>query len=467
MAETDPTVRALREALEHSPDNAPLRRHLAQTLTDLGRHADAIEELRHVLRIADDDRARLELARAYLAAGQPSHAAVLLELLVQRDPPVGEAFRLMARVHLAEGRADEAARAYRRAVEADPALADPGLAAKLGLYRAGAEDEQEAAAAEPPAADRGEPRGRVPLEGGGGELGDAEGLVSAGDFEKPKIRFADVGGMDAVKEEIAIKVIQPLAHPELFEAYGKKVGGGLLLYGPPGCGKTHLARATAGEVQARFLSVGLHQVLDMWIGESEKHLHALFDAARRNAPCVLFFDEVDALAAKRTDMRWASGRHVINQFLSELDGAQASNDGVLVLAATNAPWHMDAAFRRPGRFDRVLFVPPPDRDARESILRVHLEQRPIAPGIQLGKVAAKTEGFSGADLKGLVDLAVEEKLREAMKRGAPAPIGEKDLLAAAKRMRPSTKEWFAAAKNHVLFGNEGGIYDDLARYMGI
>ena len=166
--------------------------------------------------------------------------------------------------------------------------------------------------------------------------------------------------MDTVKDEVRMKIILPLQQPELFKAYGKKIGGGILMYGPPGCGKTFLARATAGEVNAGFLAVGISDVLDMWIGQSEKNLHGIFEQARSHKPCVLFFDEVDALGANRTDMLKSGGRQIINQFLSELDGVASSNDGVLILAATNAPWHLDPAFRRPGRFDRILFVPPPD-----------------------------------------------------------------------------------------------------------
>src|SRR5213075_1616374 len=164
------------------------------------------------------------------------------------------------------------------------------------------------------------------------------------------------------------------------------------------------------EIKAGFLAVGINDVLEMWIGQSERNLHELFERARAEKPCVLFFDEVDALGASRADLRQSAGRHLINQFLSELDGVKDSNEGVLILAATNAPWHLDSAFRRPGRFDRILFVPPPDRTARASILEVHLRGKP-AEDIDLDAVAKKAENFSGADLKAVVDMAAEEKLR--------------------------------------------------------
>ena len=146
-----------------------------------------------------------------------------------------------------------------------------------------------------------------------------DNILLQSEIEKPKIKFSDVGGMEAMKEEIALKVIHPLNNPEIYKAFGKKIGGGILFYGPPGCGKTMLARATAGEINANFISVGINEVLDMWMGNSEKNLHNIFEAARVNAPCVLFFDEVDALGASRSDMRNASGRFIINQFLDELD----------------------------------------------------------------------------------------------------------------------------------------------------
>jgi transitional endoplasmic reticulum ATPase len=250
----------------------------------------------------------------------------------------------------------------------------------------------------------------------------------------------------------------------MFKAYGKSIGGGILMYGPPGCGKTHLARATAGEVKAGFISVGIHDVLDMWIGNSERNLHSLFEQARRNAPCVLFFDEVDALGASRTDMKTSAGRHLINQFLSELDGVKASNEGVLILGATNAPWHLDSAFRRPGRFDRILFVPPPDAPARAGVLRLQLRGKP-QEDLDYDAVAKKCDGFSGADLKAVVDITIENKLREAMKSGTPTPIRTKDLVTAAGTQKATTREWFATAKNYALYSNQGGTYDDILKYL--
>jgi len=261
-----------------------------------------------------------------------------------------------------------------------------------------------------------------------------------------------------------MKIILPLRQPDLFKAYGKKAGGGILLYGPPGCGKTFLARATAGEVQAGFLAIGISDVLDMWIGQSEKNLHAIFEQARAHRPCVLFFDEVDALGANRTDMLKSGGRQIINQFLSELDGVQTNNDGLLILAATNAPWHLDPAFRRPGRFDRILFVPPPDEAARASILRLQLTGRPV-DAMDFDALAKKTEGFSGADLKAVVDLAVEDKLRAAMKSGSIQPLRTGDLADAIKRHRPTVRDWFETARNYALYANQSGLYDDILTHL--
>ncbi|HZN76095.1 MAG TPA: tetratricopeptide repeat protein, partial [Micromonosporaceae bacterium] len=180
-------------------------------------------------------------------------------------------------------------------------------------------------------------------------LGDEDRIV---DLETSTIRLADVGGMTEVKKRLELAFLAPLRNEKLRELYGKSLRGGLLLYGPPGCGKTFLAKAVAGEMGAKFATISLVDVLNMWIGQSEHNLHEIFETARRNAPCVVFLDEVDALGHKRSQLQSSAMRTLGNQLLAELDGMEGNNEGVFVLAATNAPWDVDAALRRPGRLDR-------------------------------------------------------------------------------------------------------------------
>lgn len=448
MPSADP-LHALKEAVRLSPDNLPLRQHYAESLGGLGRHEEAETEYRQALaRWPESLPLKLGLATTFHQQGKSSQAMVVLEELLKRDDAPARARVLLARLHLRAGEVEEAVRAYKRAIAEDPACADPELSGRLGVSPAGEEGEGEVV----------DGKVRVAWDEAPGAIADAP--------ERPTVTFKDVGGMEAVKEEIRMKIIHPLVHPELYKAYGKAMGGGILMYGPPGCGKTYLARATAGEIRAGFISVGINDVVDMYIGNSERNLHGFFDRARMERPCVLFFDEVDALGASRSDFRQSAARQLINQFLSELDGVNTSNEGVLILAATNAPWHLDAAFRRPGRFDRILFVPPPDPAARAEILRIHLKGKPLQE-IDHDAVSRKTEGFSGADLRAVVDVAVEKKLREAMKEGAPKPLSSRDLLVAASAMKPSAREWFSTARNYAIYSNQGGLYDDILKYLKI
>jgi ATP-dependent 26S proteasome regulatory subunit len=440
-------LQALREAVRLAPDNVPLRQHFAQTLLGSGFLEEAEREFRRLLSLApNDEQLKLGLASAFYQQNKNSHALVIIEDLIKTSKTPARAHMLHARLCYRAGEIPLAVRAYHAAIEADPSVADAELSARLGI--------------------RATPETSEVVEGKVRAAWEEPGAAPHTEIERPKITFKDVGGMDTVKEEIRMKIIHPLTHPELYKAYGKPIGGGILMYGPPGCGKTYLARATAGEIKAGFLAVGINEVLDMWIGQSERNLHELFEQARSHKPCVLFFDEVDALGASRTDMRQSAGRQLINQFLAELDGVQSDNEGVLILAATNAPWHLDSAFRRPGRFDRILFVPPPDAGARAAILRIQCKGKPMDE-IDFEHVAKKAENFSGADLKSIVDVAVENKLREAMKAGVPRPLSTKDLLAATGNVRPSTKEWFATARNYALYSNQGGIYDDILSYLKI
>jgi len=449
-------IQALRAALETSPDSLPLRRHLAELLMESGLYVEAEREYRKALDLSPaDDEIKLALAEAYFRQGKGFVALVILEDLLRGGNAPAPVYLLSARIYLQSEEVEKARMAYAQSLRMDPGLRDTEL-------------EQHFSGNSLPT---GNPTSSAPVKGAGSEeLERIRGLVEEPDpgptveLERPRVSFKDVGGMDALKDEIRMKIIHPMAQQELFKAYGKTAGGGILLYGPPGCGKTYLARATAGEVQAHFLAVGIHDVMEMYIGSSERNLHEVFELARANTPCVLFFDEVDALAASRSDMRKSAGRQVINQFLSELDGVSSSNEGVLILAATNAPWHMDSAMRRPGRFDRVLFVPPPDQVARAAILRLLLAGKP-AGSVDYNRLARETGGFSGADLKGVVDIAVEQKLREAMKKGSLVEIQTQDLQGVIKKVKPTTREWFTTARNYALYANQSGLYDDVMEYI--
>jgi AAA+ superfamily predicted ATPase len=450
MTDMDARVRALRAAVEIAPTDVQLLRSLGEAELAAGDPDAAVHTFRELLATAPHDPdTMLSLARAYQAAGKAAAALLVLEDRREHAPDDAEASMLEAHLLADTGRMGDAADAYVAATRTDPRLIDIEFAMRIG-----------AQAAEGPA---------DTAVGSTGAISDRVGSDqpdsgSAPRPEQPRVTFADVGGMEHVKEEIRRKIIAPLEHPELYRAYGQRAGGGILMYGPPGCGKTHLARATAGEARAAFIAVGISDVLDMWIGSSERNLRSIFEGARAHRPSILFFDEVDALAAKRTDFHGTTGRNVVNQFLDELDGVDGDNDQVLVLAATNAPWHLDPAFRRPGRFDQVIFVPPPDLDARRAILEILLRDRPTA-GVDASALAARTEGWSGADLKGMVDHAVSERLAHAIRDGIPSPITGADLSAAMQRIAPSTVDWFATARAYVTYANESGLYDPVKPYL--
>ncbi len=430
----DNTINSLREALRHSPDNSPLRLLLADTLLTLNRLEEAESEYSNLLKISDDNKAKVGLATVFFKKGSFSACNVILEEVIEKGTNEISVFTLYAKGLLKENSISKAIDVYKKALAIDPNYFDEELDNQL-------------------------------RQRGSSEIIKEEEIDNRF-LQKPNINFNDVGGMEAVKKEIELKIIKPLLHPELYKAYGKKIGGGILLYGPPGCGKTFIAKATAGQVNAKFISVRLNDILDMWIGNSEKNLHEIFELARQNSPCVLFIDEIDALGASRSDMKQSSGRHLINQFLQELDGIDSSNEGVLIIGATNTPWNLDPAFRRPGRFDRIVFVPPPDLITRESILRLKLNNKPTGT-IDLNIIAKKSENYSGADIDAIIDIAIEQKLESSFSDGIPKPLETNDLLTALKKHKPSTQEWFSIAKNFAMFANDSGLYDDILNYMKI
>lgn len=408
MSEKNSVIDTLRTAHEADPDNLEIALHLASLLHKDHQADSALALLQHVL----------SREPANLQALEGAH----------------EAARILGDDRLADG--------YRK------------MLAAFGHTLPGAHG----SSSPPSAAD---------TRGSGVKLrvvGGRESDISLPESERPELTLADVGGMEPVKRRLQLSFLGPLQNPALMAAYGKSVGGGLLLYGPPGCGKTFIARALAGELGAKFINVGLSDVLDMYLGESERRLHELFENARRNAPSVLFFDELDAMGQKRSHLRASGLRSVVNQLLAEMDSVASDNRNLYIIGATNHPWDVDSALKRPGRFDRMVAVFPPDESARYSILAYHLKDKPSVD-LDLMAVARMCANFSGADLKHLVDSAVEYVLENSIASGRVEPLQQADLLRVVKEIRPSTRSWFETARNYVLFANEGGGYDDLLDYM--
>ncbi|NVD71773.1 ATP-binding protein [Duganella sp. BJB1802] len=279
-----------------------------------------------------------------------------------------------------------------------------------------------------------------------------------------QVRFADVGGMEELKKTLRLHIIEPFLRPGLFAKFKKSGGGGILLYGPPGCGKTMIARAIASECNASFVSVGISEVLNMWMGESERNLAQLFEKARAQKPCVLFFDELDALAFSRSKAQSEHSRTIVNEFLSQLDGFERDNRDVLFLAATNMPWDVDQAMKRTGRFARQLFVPPPDEEARRHIIDIKLRDIPVE-GIDVPALVAATPHYSGADIDGLIDLAKESTLHDILAGNPERPIGPADMAYALDLMQPSTVEWLKTARNLVRYSGSDDSYRDVEKYL--
>ena len=297
----------------------------------------------------------------------------------------------------------------------------------------------------------------------GGRMDNVIELASAG-ASRSKIRFDDIAGLEDLKRTVRLQIIEPFLRPGLFAKFKKRAGGGVLLYGPPGCGKTMLARAVATECRAEFISVGIGDVLNMYIGESERNLAAIFDKARATRPCVLFFDEIDALAFARSKAHSEHTRQVVNEFLSQLDGFGADNQEVLILAATNMPWDVDSAMKRPGRFSRQVFVPPPDEPARAHIVELKLAGVPHE-GIDAPAIAGLTPHFSGADIEGLVELAKDYVLEDHVARNLERVITQQDLLRAAKEGRATTLDWLRTARNLVKYAGADDSYSEVDRYL--
>ncbi len=417
-------IESLRRAVAAAPDDLPLRRLLAEQLLAAGDRGDALAEIAAVLQRDPSDSTAREMMAAILAEPEIEPATLPGPTTQPESQP-----------------------------ESEP-VAEQSSADDTGFDWSAAEAQVEHIA---------EKMFVSALDGDGGptQLPGEQGLFKA---ETSTITLADVGGLSEVKDRIESAFLAPLRNPELRALYGKSLRGGLLLYGPPGCGKTFLARAVAGELGASFLTVTITDVLDQYIGNSEKNMHEAFEVARRNAPCVLFIDEVDALGIRRSQTQNYGLRGVVNQLLTDLDGVGGGSEGVFVLAATNMPWDLDPALRRPGRLDRTVLVLPPDAPAREAIFRYHLSQRPVA-GIDLRELAAASDGLSGADIAYVCELASEQALLDSVRTRSARMIEMADVRTALTQVRPSIGPWLDSARNVVKYGDDDGTYRDLKEFL--
>ncbi len=451
----------LKQELEDSPENLNLWLLYGQVCAN----NEALDEARAAYERAhsldpQNPEALLGIAKVLFQQGNFSEAEVRAQSLASRYPSFAHVQLLLSRIYLAEEDLAKSVEHYELARGLSKSVADKDLEAELAFRghkvgkRGGGEDRPRLVANagwestedmdfgfNPDPFDDEfagfEPNG---LEQEEFDFIDDEELFSFEEFERPKGKFSDVAGMDDVKDELLMKLVYPYQYQELFMSYGKKAGGGVLLYGPPGCGKSLVCRGLAGETDAAFYTVRLHQVLEMYIGCSEKNLNSIFQMARENAPAVIFIDELDALGADRGDLKQNAARTVVNQFLMELDGHDDANEGILVIAATSAIWNVDSAFLRPGRFDRRIYVPPPDDASRQKILKMQAKARPAA-NLDVAALSAKLEDYSGADIAQVFDLAVEDALRLAMKKHELVPLTTGMLISAIERIEPSIPLW--------------------------
>lgn len=456
----NPLIESLRRAVEAAPDDVPLRLHLAGLLLEEGDAAAAIAECgRALVTDPNSTEARSLMGRALggpTAPGQTSPApggpASVSSVETSNQPGPGEA----------------------------SAPASPSTPPEQPAPRPSSQHPAQGPRPTPPSSSRpkhpGSPQKDFDWGAAEEEVSDLVDPMFVGDqppelgadsldVERPDFGLDQVAGMSSVKDRVNASFLAPLRNPEMRRLYGKSLKGGLLMYGPPGCGKTYIARALAGELGTGFLSISISDVLGPYIGQSEDAVHQLFQFARQNAPMVVFLDEVDTLGGRRSQSHGSAAmRSTINQLLVELDGVDSLNDSIFVLGATNQPWDIDPALRRPGRLDRTILVLPPDEEARAGIFTLHLRSRPVE-AIDVRTLARRSEGFSSADIAYACDMAAERALMDSVASGSARMITMADLNAALKQVQPSMTSWFASARNMLEYGAEDGTHADLRSYM--
>jgi SpoVK/Ycf46/Vps4 family AAA+-type ATPase len=446
-------LEGLEAAVAASPDNVPLRLHLGLLLLRAGRHTDALEQCAAVLQRVPDHRAALDLAASATMAVEPPRWAT--------DRPE------QGRAASQPSRASAGGRPALEAVRKRPA--QPGQAQRREHPREPASGAPNMAPAARPLASE-QP---VPLHHG--EPEETEELARSSqvamlledlglDIERPGVTLADVGGMSSVKQWLASSGPLSQAERSPRRRLQRALRGGLLEYGPAGCGKTFLARAIAGELGAGFLPVDLGELLGQRPGEGQRTLHELFQATRLSAPCLLLLDKLDALGDGPGTSQGSFSRGAVEQLVAELQLIREEHHEVTIVAASENPWDIDPLLRE--RMARRLLVLPPDREAREVILLDAIGDYPVAE-LNVAALAGRAEGFSATDLIMVADSAVEIATERALTSGRDRPVSMHDFDRALAGTKPSPPAWLALARNFVLYAGHGGVYDDLVAYLRV
>jgi len=429
-------------SLEHEYHN------LANDYYKIGEFDKAIEHYDKALELRPDLlETYFNRGLAYTRKSLYDKAMEDLNKVIELNPNLAEAFYTRGLVHEYKLEYDLAIMDYDKALEVDPSYSKAESQKQVAMNK---KAQLQAGGGAPAAGGGGAPAMTPGAPGGGGE---GEGLTEFNVMKKPDMSFKDVAGLDKVKSRIFEYIVYPISKPELAKKYGREAGGGVIMYGPPGCGKTYIAKAAAGECESSFISVKMSDIVDMYAGNTEKNIHNAFETARKNTPCILFFDELDGIAGKREGMDQSFEKRAINQFLIELDGAEFSNEGVLAIGATNAPWDIDAALRRSGRFSKMIFIGEPDKKTRLELFKIHMKKRPHDRKLPLGRLARMTEGYSPADISALCDEAASIPWKQAYETGHERPIVFKDFINATSgddALVPSLPAWYGSVKKKLI-----------------
>ncbi len=426
LKEYDKAIADYTKTLELDPKNPIIYNNRGDSYYRKGDFVAAIKDYDKAIMLNPNYmKAYYNRGLCYASLEQYDKAVEDFSKVIELRPDFAEAYHLRGLAKEYSDDLDGAIDDYKKALELKPDL----MEAKAHLDAAKAKLEQ----------------------GGEGGEGGGEGKKNQIQMvERPKTNFKDVAGMEKIKEKIRESIIYPLQNPELAREYGKFGGGGILLYGPPGCGKTYIVKAAAGEIGCAFINAKLSDLLDMYVGNTEKNIHKVFELARKNAPSIVFFDEIDAIGARRGEGQQSQAmRMAVNQLLYEMDGIEANNQNVLVLAATNAPWDVDPALRRSGRFTDAIYIPEPDFKSRREIFRIHSKHRFIAKHIAWNRLALATTGYSAADIKAICDDAATYPWKEAQLKGKKRPIKTGDFVRAIWKRKSSLSPWYGQANKQI------------------